>query len=236
MTSETTGASGRRGGRDLRSELLRTSRELLDEAGPSALSMREVARRAGCTHQAPYHYFANREAILAALVCEGFDELADRLAVAHDGLGSADLHAVLVASGNAYVEFALRRPGVFRVMFRPDVCDPERFPEVVQAGQRARRELARLAKAVMGDGAQVEAEVLIWSGVHGLASLLLDGPLAGEFSSMEDRIDFARGVVGLAGVPEVVRGCGSRNRRSSRCVTEAERCSVSGLNVLVGDE
>jgi len=206
MTSETTGASGRRGGRDLRSELLRTSRELLDEAGPSALSMREVARRAGCTHQAPYHYFANREAILAALVCEGFDELADRLAVAHDGLGSADLHAVLVASGNAYVEFALRRPGVFRVMFRPDVCDPERFPEVVQAGQRARRELARLAKAVMGDGAQVEAEVLIWSGVHGLASLLLDGPLAGEFSSTEDRIDFVRGVVGLAGVPEVVRG------------------------------
>ena len=206
MTSETTGSSGRRGGRDLRSELLRTSRELLDEAGPSALSMREVARRAGCTHQAPYHYFANREAILAALVCEGFDELADRLAVAHDGLGSADLHAVLVASGNAYVEFALRRPGVFRVMFRPDVCDPERFPEVVQAGQRARRELARLAKAVMGDGAQVEAEVLIWSGVHGLASLLLDGPLAGEFSSTEDRIDFARGVVGLAGVPEVVGG------------------------------
>ena len=206
MTSETTGASGRRGGRDLRSELLRTSRELLDESGPSALSMREVARRAGCTHQAPYHYFANREAILAALVREGFDELADRLAVAYDGLGDADLHAVLVASGNAYVEFALRHPGVFRVMFRPDVCDPERFPEVVQAGQRARRELARLAKAVMGDGAQVEAEVLIWSGVHGLASLLLDGPLAGEFSSMEDRIDFARGVVGLAGVPEVVRG------------------------------
>ena len=206
MTSETTGASGRRGGRDLRSELLRTSRELLDEAGPSALSMREVARRAGCTHQAPYHYFANRAAILAALVREGFDELADRLAVAYDGLGDADLHAVLVASGNAYVEFALRHPGVFRVMFRPDVCDPERFPEVVQAGQRARRELARLAKAVMGDGAQVEAEVLIWSGVHGLASLLLDGPLAGEFSSTEDRIDFARGVVGLAGVPEVVRG------------------------------
>ena len=206
MTSETTGASGRRGGRDLRSELLRTSRQLLDESGPSALSMREVARRAGCTHQAPYHYFANREAILAALVHEGFDELTDMLASAREGLGSADLRAILTASGNAYVEFALRHPGVFRVMFRPDVCDPERFPEVVQAGQRARRELARLAKAVMGDGAQVEAEVLIWSGVHGLASLLLDGPLAGEFSSTEDRIDFARGVVGLAGVPEVVGG------------------------------
>ena len=207
MTSEPTGASGRRGGRDLRSELLRTSRQLLDESGPTALSMREVARRAGCTHQAPYHYFANREAILAALVREGFDELADMLAAAHEGLGNADLHAILVASGNAYVEFALRHPGVFRVMFRPDVCDPERFPEVVQAGERARHELARLARAMMGDGAQLEAEVLIWSGVHGLASLLLDGPLAVEFDSVQERVDFARSVVGLTEIPGV---CGTR--------------------------
>ena len=201
MTFEPTGASGRRGGRDLRSELLRTSRQLLDESGPGALSMREVARRAGCTHQAPYHYFANREAILAALVREGFDELADMLAAAHEGLGNADLHAILVASGNAYVEFALRHPGVFRVMFRPDVCDPERFPEVVQASERAHNELARLARYVAGGDTPLETEVLFWSGVHGLASLLLDGPLAGAFSSVQDRIDFARGVVGLAEVP-----------------------------------
>ena len=201
MTSESTGSSGRRGARDLRSELLRTSRQLLDESGPGALSMREVARRAGCTHQAPYHYFANREAILAALVHEGFDELADRLASAHEGLESTDLRAILTASGNAYVEFALRHPGVFRVMFRPDVCDPERFPEVVQAGGRARGELARLVKVVLGDDAPLEVEVLFWSGVHGLASLLLDGPLAGEFTSVEERIDFARGVVGLTEIP-----------------------------------
>ena len=201
MTSESTGSSGRRGGRDLRSELLRTSRQLLDESGPGALSMREVARRAGCTHKAPYHYFANREAILAALVHEGFDELADRLASAHEGLESTDLRAILTASGNAYVEFALRHPGVFRVMFRPDVCDPERFPEVVQAGGRARGELARLVKVVLGDDAPLEVEVLFWSGVHGLASLLLDGPLAGEFTSVEERIDFARGVVGLTEIP-----------------------------------
>ena len=201
MTSESTGSSGRRGGRDLRSELLRTSRQLLDESGPGALSMREVARRAGCTHQAPYHYFANREAILAALVHEGFDELADRLASAREGLESKDLRAILTASGNAYVEFALRHPGVFRVMFRPDVCDPERFPEVVQAGGRARGELARLVKVVLGDDAPLEVEVLFWSGVHGLASLLLDGPLAGEFTSVEERIDFARGVVSLTEIP-----------------------------------
>ncbi|TFH51876.1 TetR/AcrR family transcriptional regulator [Actinomyces viscosus] len=201
MTSETGASSGRGGGRDLRAELLRTSRELLDQSGPGALSMREVARRAGCTHQAPYHYFANREAILAALVREGFDELADRLASAYDGLEGRDLHAILTASGGAYVEFALRHPGVFRVMFRPDICDPERFPEVVQASERARQELSRLARVMVGEGAPIEVEVLLWSGVHGLASLLLDGPLAGEFDSVQERIDFARGVVGLSEVP-----------------------------------
>ena len=227
MASESTGSSGRRGGRDLRSELLRTSRRLLDESGPSALSMREVARRAGCTHQAPYHYFANREAILAALVHEGFDELTDMLASARERLGSTDLRAILTASGSVYVEFALRHPGVFRVMFRPDVCDPERFPEVVQAGECARHELARLARAMMGDGAQLEVEVLIWSGVHGLASLLLDGPLVGEFGSMEERIDFARGVVGLVEVPVVDGGCGCGNRHSGGCAAEAEGRSVS---------
>ena len=222
MASESTGSSGRRGGRDLRSELLRTSRRLLDESGPSALSMREVARRAGCTHQAPYHYFANREAILAALVHEGFDELTDMLASARERLGSTDLRAILTASGSAYVEFALRHPGVFRLMFRPDVCDPERFPEVVQAGERARHELARLARAMMGDGAQLEAEVLIWSGVHGLASLLLDGPLAGELGSMEERIDFARRVVGLTEIPAVGGVHESGGRNSGGQAVEAE--------------
>ena len=201
MTSESGASSERSGSRDLRAELLRTSRKLLDESGPSALSMREVARRAGCTHQAPYHYFANREAILAAMVRECFDELADRLASAREGLEGADRRAVLTASGNAYVEFALRRPGVFRVMFRPDVCDPDRFPEVVRASERARDELARLARHVAGEETSLEMEVLFWSGVHGLASLLLDGPLVGAFGSVQERLEFARGVVGLSEVP-----------------------------------
>ena len=156
--------------------------------------MREVARRSGCTHQAPYHYFANREAILAALVREGFEELAQRLREVHDGLEARGLPATLKASGNAYVEFALRNPGVFRVMFRPDVCDPERFPEAGRAGERARCELARLARMVAGPQVSPEVEALIWAGVHGLASLLLDGSLGAGLDSLQERLDFARRV------------------------------------------
>ncbi|MDU1430524.1 MAG: TetR/AcrR family transcriptional regulator, partial [Actinomyces sp.] len=56
----------------LRETILAISGELLNEGGPASLSMREVSRRAGCTHQAPYHHFKSREGILAALITEGF--------------------------------------------------------------------------------------------------------------------------------------------------------------------
>lgn len=164
--------------RDLRGELLRTSRLLLEQGGTAALSMREVARLAGCTHQAPYHYFEDRETILAALVVEGFDELTDRLRAANDLVPAQGVRAAMIASGRAYVDFALSQPGLFRVMFRPDVCNPLRFPAVMEAGSRARSELDRLNLIAHGNQATAEQATILWAHVHGLACLLIDGPLS----------------------------------------------------------
>ena len=194
MTTRTPGRPRTSGTRDLRENLLRTSRELLDEGGPAALSMREVARRAGCTHQAPYHYFTNREAILAALVEAGFGELANRLREARDKVGTEDLGTVVEASGNAYVEFALTNPGVFRIMFRRDMCDPAGFPGVQAASRRTYDELGRLARINFGERAIREHEVALWAGVHGLAVLLLDGLMADELPTLEARLAYARRV------------------------------------------
>jgi AcrR family transcriptional regulator len=180
--------------RDLRRELLLTSRQLLDEGGPAALSMREVARRAACTHQAPYHYFENREAILASLVADGFDALAVRLKEANDLSTTQGVRAVLVASAAAYVNFALDQPGVFRIMFRPEVCDPARFSAVQASGVRARDELDRLSGIVHGTKAHATMATILWAHVHGLACLLLDGPLGGQFESNEERTQYLRTV------------------------------------------
>ena len=169
--------------RDLRAELLETSRFLLEKGGPDALSMREVARRTGCTHQAPYHYFEDRETILATLVTDGYDDLASRLSKANDLSESAGVRAVLLASGQAYVDFALSHPGVFRIMFRPDTCNPERFPALQEAGARARAELQRLNRIVHGKQATSALEMILWAHVHGLAGLLVDGPLARQLTS-----------------------------------------------------
>lgn len=173
--------------RDLRSEILSTSRHLLNEGGPASLSMREVARRAACTHQAPYHYFADRESILAALVSEGFTELARGMRMANDLHASQGLRATLAASTRAYVEFALRQPGVFRVMFRPDMCDPARFPEVMATCRQAHAELERLNQLAYGASASPATATLLWSHVHGLSCLLVDGPLAGQFPGERQR-------------------------------------------------
>ena len=194
MTRREPGRSRARGAGGLRDDLLRISRELLDEGGPDALSMREVARRAGCTHQAPYHYFANREAILAALIEAGFHELANRLCEAHDLVKTEDLRTVAEASGNAYVEFALTNPGVFRIMFRRDMCDPARFPGIQVASRRTYDELGRLARIRFGEHAIREHETALWASVHGLAVLLLDGLMADEFPALEDRLAYARRV------------------------------------------
>lgn len=180
---------------DLRQRILETARQLLDEQGVAGLSLREVARRAGVTHQAPYHHFADRETILAELVTQGFEELARRLAAANEGGG--DAHATMQASGLAYVGFALDQPGVFRIMFRRDLCDPARFPHVVSAGERAYAELLRLVQILHGEAALDALAAMHWAQVHGLAMLLLDGALGLQLPTRAERDAFVQGAAAL---------------------------------------
>lgn len=180
--------------RDLRQDILDTARSVLADQGVAALSMREVARRAGVTHQAPYHHFGDRESILAELVTHGFDELARSLASANDIAPSSGKRAALLASGEAYIGFALTHKGVFRIMFRPDVCNPMRFPELQQARVRAHAELERLVQIVHGSRPVAGLESIYWAYVHGMACLMIDGPLATQLPTDEARQNHLREV------------------------------------------
>lgn len=162
---------------DLRETILAISGELLSEGGPASLSMREVSRRAGCTHQAPYHHFKSREGILAALITEGFLALEKALSEALRASIDATPRETTRAAGHAYLRFALKNPGVFRIMFRSDMYDPGSHPELVQASQAARSQLHDLAKIAYGSE-DPRAETTLWAYIHGLAILVLDGPPA----------------------------------------------------------
>lgn len=165
---------------DLRRTLLDAAIALLESEGLAALSLREVARRAGVTHGAPYHHFQDRAALLSAIASEGFELLRGSMEGAQAAVGPrADER--LGASGRGYVGFALRHPAHFRVMFRPELAGlPGGGPE----GGGAYQLLVDTVLACQREGLAPQGDpaplvLLCWSAVHGLASLWLDGSLAG---------------------------------------------------------
>lgn len=166
---------------DLRSALLRASLVLIDESGIGALSLREVARKAGVSHNAPYHHFKDRGSLLAALVEDGFatlaQEMADARAVAPDGT------ARLEACGLAYIRFALKSPARFKLMFRPELTGPDAEAAVAQSSTPALDTLTAAIIEAQAAGLAPAGDpkplvLTCWAAVHGLASLFLDGPLA----------------------------------------------------------
>ncbi len=140
-----------------------------------------MARRAGVSHQTPYHHFGDRQAILAAIAAQGFDELGARIGGVTQA-STARGTTQLLGAGKAYVAFALERPAHFRLMFRPEHVDLRHHPEALAAGQRAHAALEAVVRACVEDKTfrradQADAVTLTWALAHGPASLLLDGPL-----------------------------------------------------------
>ena len=166
---------------DLRRVLLEASLVLIDDRGIGALSLREVARKAGVSHSAPYHHFPDRGSLLSAIAEEGFAQLAEQMADARARAPHA--RARLEACGLAYIRFALRSPALFKVMFRPELSARSEEGAVAKSSTPALDTLtraiieaqeAKLAPA----GDPMPLVLTCWSTVHGLASLWLDGPLA----------------------------------------------------------
>jgi len=126
---------------------------MVETQGVAGLSVREAARRAGVSHNAPYRHFADRDALLKALVAEGFEQLRKTI----ENRTGREL-------GEAYVAFALARPQRFRLMFS-------------RAGASADLQ-ARFASLFANLGTDAAAAgAAAWSLVHGLASLILEGRL-----------------------------------------------------------
>ncbi|HLK38807.1 MAG TPA: TetR/AcrR family transcriptional regulator [Polyangiaceae bacterium] len=165
---------------DLHRALVSTALELVEANDVSALTLREVARRAGVTHGAPYHHFRNKAALLAALAEEGYRALyTEQLqAVAKAGPDPiARLHAI----GIAYVRFAVQHPGHFRVMFGTDTADWSDYPSLLEAVQlplvlltSTAEEIKRSKRLSLKPSDFVLSS---WAMVHGLATLWVDGPL-----------------------------------------------------------
>jgi AcrR family transcriptional regulator len=157
---------------DLRNACLHAAWGMLAEGDVASLSLRAVARRAGVSANAPYRHFADKDALLTAVVARGYDELRLALATADEGARPGEHH---VDMGIAYVHFALDHPAVFRLMFS-NSCRSD--PEVQSAALSTAMVLARRVMAVT-PATEVDTVLMAsWATVHGLATLILDGRVA----------------------------------------------------------
>ena len=175
---------------DLRRALLEAGIALARSGGPDSVTLREATRRAGVVPNAAYRHFASHGALLQAVRAAALASLAKamegELATLDHDQPAADLaRAGVRAIGAAYLRFAQAEPGLFRAAFA--VPGDAAFAALSKAGksgldpfQLLGAALDRLVTAgVMPPERRAEAEYLAWSAVHGLAMLILEGPLRG---------------------------------------------------------
>lgn len=148
---------------ELRTALLEAASKILEEQGLASLSLREAARRAGVSHNAPYRHFPDRDSLLAEVAAAGFRRLGEAMAGKQGR-----------AMGEAYVRFALGNPGLFRLMFGGEL-KLERHAGLAAAARATYDALVQAFRSQPGIADAEMAAAAAWSLVHGLAQLLLGG-------------------------------------------------------------
>lgn len=163
---------------DLASALLEAAEAELSSRGIEGFSLRAVAKRVGVSHGAPAHHFGDARGLLTALAARGYERLFARQR-AHEDAASSQPRERLVASGLAYVEFAMDHPELFRLMFNssiPDRSDARFFDVALSVFDR----LVRNTESFTGSNPYEDRESMLdlmasWSLVHGLAELIISG-------------------------------------------------------------
>jgi AcrR family transcriptional regulator len=168
---------------DLRAALLKSAEEIIRESGVEGLTLRACARRAGVSHGAPAHHFGNIAGLLTEFAVAGFDRLTE--AMSPQKIKDADDE--LQAAGLGYIQFAMRWPEHFRVMWRSELLDGK-SPRLQRARERATQCLREaLTRANAQGGTALSKKELAarfevaWYSVHGYATLWVEGSRKSRF-------------------------------------------------------
>jgi AcrR family transcriptional regulator len=177
---------------NLKQSLLDSAVGLIGEVGPQTFTLREVARRAGVSHNAPYRHFRDKDDLLAAVAAQGFDRLTEAMQKAMAKGRSAGERLSL--AGRGYVQFALEWPQHVLVMFEgPKPIKPR--PAHAESARLAFQTLLDAIAAAQKEGALPKGDpqrfaVVAWSGVHGLAKLAIGGQLPFNAKQTLEFVDY----------------------------------------------
>jgi AcrR family transcriptional regulator len=170
---------------DLRRAIVNAALEVLGETQSLEFSLRELARRAGVSHNAPYKHFVDKRELLAAVSAAGFEMLAKRMARATAGFGSP--REQLFAMLRAYIAHGVDNPALYSLMFGGYLSGPDRGRPAIELAE-AEKAKSLLADVIVAGGLgraipensrnerKIAGAILAcWSLVHGLTLLLADG-------------------------------------------------------------
>lgn len=171
---------------DLRRALMDEGLKVISREGASRLNLRELARAVGVSHGAPYRHFESREELILELALEGATIFLRFLEEGRDE-GGTDIQRRFRGMGVGYFHFAIRHPHHYRLIFNrevpPDLVGPqaEELGKTMQGSFMALMEMVQdMQKAghIRKDDPFVISSV-IWSHLHGIVSLLIDGRFQG---------------------------------------------------------
>jgi AcrR family transcriptional regulator len=146
--------------------------KLLEDKPAQQISLREVARAADVSHNAPYHHFSDRRGLLKVLAERSMADLVANVRAAIDKAG--DAKTALVEGGTAYLRFAVEHPHGFDVIYDPTVCIPGSPSETMAPLIAELETLLGTASAAAGLDGQGGA-LAVWGLVHGLGTLCAAG-------------------------------------------------------------
>jgi AcrR family transcriptional regulator len=204
-------------GPDTRAAILAAATRLLATAGADGVTMRAVGARVGITAMAIYRHFADRHALLDALHDRGFAALATHLRVR---VRARTPERRLLGALDAYLDFALRRPREFDLMFVHRVRATRRFPDDYAAGRSeafglvATEVAAGMQAGVLRTDDVLEATLALWSAIHGFVMLHRGGRFGtGDMATRRlARRCLGRLLTGLRHHPGAGRAAASRGR------------------------
>lgn len=164
---------------DFREELCAAASRLFAQRGTDGVTMRALAEVMGISPMKPYHYFRDKEEILAAVMTRAFSRFIAALEEVNTMAGTASERAT--AKRHAYVRFACAEPDSYRVMFELPHPDPEKYPELQKAMDRARAAMRSSLDELVAEGlVEGNPELLgyvFWCSMHGAVSVYLSGKL-----------------------------------------------------------
>jgi AcrR family transcriptional regulator len=166
---------------DLRRALIEAAFRAIGRGRVDEVSLRALARAMGVSPRAPYRHFANKEELLAAVAVEGF-RLWASFSSARLAAAGSDPRARLRAASEAYVLFAVEHPAAFRVMYAPYATVNESAPELLRARAEAHEPMMKMIAGAqevgaIRDGDPMQLALGVWSMMHGLSVLLIEGQL-----------------------------------------------------------